>query len=84
MKNMTSIICAATMALTTVAAVPVATIATVAIVSADSANAGHTYRRPGQRSRQNQYMSRPKKVDLRCVQQKMSQGNSYDQALRAC
>ena len=84
MRKIVSIVCAAALAMPVAVVLPVATALPIAVAVPDSASAGHTYRRPGQRNRQNQYMSRPRKVDLRCVQQKMSQGSSYDQALRAC
>lgn len=83
MRKIVSIISAAAVALPVAVVLPVATALPIAVAVPDSASAYHT-KRPRQRSRQYQNMPRPRKVDLRCVQQKMSQGSSYDQALRAC
>ena len=82
MKNITSIICATVMALSTVAVVPVTAIATLAIATPDAASAWTKGGRPTRYRPRSQPPQR--KINLACVQGKMREGLTYDQGIHAC
>ena len=78
MRKIVSIISAAAVALPVAVVLPVATALPIAVAVPDSASAYHK-RRTGQGNARPQ-----RRVDLGCVQGKMREGRSYDQALNAC
>ena len=82
MKKIVSIICAAAFAMPIAVVLPVATALPIAVAVPDSASA---WTKGGRPTRYRPRSSTPqRKINLVCVQGKMREGLTYDQAIHAC